>query len=151
MEIKYQVLKELFRIQSFPKEGIFNKEEGAKIKGVPILFLSDILSCLEIQVTGRLPCLMLQKTANMSLTVAAKLHSLIRLILVLLTPLPWHRYSLAGVCSREKSLDMYVSEYQMLAAVGLPVDVGTSRQENWISLKLENLQTAAPKSHRCQS
>lgn len=79
MEIKYQVLKELIRIQSFPKE-----------EGVPTLFLSDILSCLEIQVTDGLPCLMLQITANMSLTVAAKLHSLIRFILVLLTPLPWH-------------------------------------------------------------
>lgn len=110
-------------MQSFPKEGVFNKEEGVEIKGVPILFLSDILSCLEIQVAGQLPCPMLQKTANMSLTVAAKLHSLISFILVL-TSLPWHRYSLAGLCSREKRLDTYVPEYQMLPAVGLPVDVG---------------------------
>lgn len=100
MEVKYQVWKELIRIQSFPKEGVFNEEEGVKTKGVIALFLSDILSCLEIQVTGGLPCLMLQKTANMSLTVAAKLHSLIRFILV--TPLPWPRYSLAGLCSRKR-------------------------------------------------
>lgn len=122
MEIKYQVLKELIGIQSFPKEGVFNKEEGVEINGVPTLFLSDILSCLEIQVTGELLYLMLLRTTSMSLTVAAKLHSLIRFTLVLLTPLPWHRYSLAGVCSREKRLDM--PEYQMLPAVGLSADVG---------------------------
>lgn len=115
------VLKELIRIQ-FSK-CVFNKEEGVEIKSVLTLFLSSILSCLEIQVMGGLPCMMLQKTANMSLTVAAKLHSLIRFIAVL-TPLPWHRHSLAGVCSWENRLDTDVSEYQILPAVGLPVDVG---------------------------
>lgn len=68
----------------------------------------------------------------MSLAIAAKVHSLIRLILMggwVGPPHPsslaslYHRDGLPGVCSREKRLDTYVSEYQMLPAVDLSVDV----------------------------
>lgn len=85
------------------------------INGVPIL---DISPCLETQATNGLPSFTLLSTLSY------QGH-----------PCPFHRSSLAfldhrdglpGVCSREKRMDMCISEYQMLHAMGLSVDVGNS-------------------------
>lgn len=92
------MLEELLGIQGLPKEGLFNKDKGVEINGAHPLSLSDISPCLEIQATHELPNLMLLRTASISLAIAAKVQSLMRLILVHPTSLPWHPCTTGMAC-----------------------------------------------------
>ena len=121
------MLDGLLGIQGLRKEGLFDKEKGVEINGVPTLFIRHLTlprnSCRAwtayshtAENSKYVPGYCCQSTLSYQAhSCPSHCSSLASL---------YHRDGLPGVCSREKRLDVYVSEYQMLPAVDLSDDGG---------------------------